>query len=224
LVEAIRIDEDHLQEAVRQELHGEREEVANGTKNLLALAVDVRQGNQRHTLREVRAAEEILVAGGRVAKILIGLQVLDVGLYQRRVLFDLLVGPVFIGDHLDAAAGKKYHIENNVAFNLQATPFCGVLWTRFVQDVNRRRGVFARRRFLFWRCAGDVLIRKASGLQRGALGAWRWVRRAIAEAGARHGAANSFIAARAVSVSRSPSQRRRTKTIDVAGCVRLTIT
>ena len=50
LVEAIRIDEDHLQEAVRQELHGEREEVANGTKNLLALAVDVRQGNQRHTL------------------------------------------------------------------------------------------------------------------------------------------------------------------------------
>src|ERR1700674_5388227 len=99
LVEAIRVDKDHLQEAVRQELHRERKEVADGAEDLLPLAVGVRQGNQRDALREVRAAEEILVAGGGVAKILIGLQVLDVRLNQRGKLLDLLVGPVFVGDH-----------------------------------------------------------------------------------------------------------------------------
>src|SRR5207253_39286 len=109
LVKAIRIDEDHLQEAVRQELHRERKEVADGTEDLPPLAVGVRQGDQRHTLRELGAAEEILVAGGGIAKILIGSQVLDVSLNQRRILLDLLVGPVFVGDHAvdDVAHGPR---------------------------------------------------------------------------------------------------------------------
>src|SRR5580658_4157363 len=35
LVEAVRVNKDHLQEAVRQVLHGKAEEVADGTHNLL---------------------------------------------------------------------------------------------------------------------------------------------------------------------------------------------
>src|SRR5258708_40152428 len=38
LVEAICVDEDHLQEAIRQKLHRERKEVADGAKDLLAFA------------------------------------------------------------------------------------------------------------------------------------------------------------------------------------------
>ena len=83
LVEAVRVDEDHLQEAVRQELHREGKEVADGAENLLSLAVVVRQGNQRDALGEVGAPQEIFVAGGRVAKFLVRLQVLNVCLHQR---------------------------------------------------------------------------------------------------------------------------------------------
>ena len=56
LIEAICVDKDHLQEAVWQELHRERKEVADGAEDLLPLAVGVRQGNQRDAFREVRAA------------------------------------------------------------------------------------------------------------------------------------------------------------------------
>src|SRR5258708_1308065 len=62
LVEAIGVDEDHLQEAVLQELQSERKEVADRAENLLSLAVDVRQGDQVDALREVGAPEEIFVA------------------------------------------------------------------------------------------------------------------------------------------------------------------
>src|SRR5882762_332362 len=121
--------------------------------------------------------------------------------------------------HLDAAVRKEYHIENNVAFYFETTPFRGVLRTRFVQDVNGRRGVFAGRRFLLRRVGHGCLIREAGGLQRAAPGArWR-IRRAITEAGARHRAANSLIAAGAVAVSRPTWQSGRTKTIDVRGFV-----
>src|SRR6267378_5760582 len=127
--------------------------------------------------------------------------------------------------HLNCAVCQEYHFENNVAFNLQTTPFCGVLRTWFVQDVNRRCCAFARRCFLLGRFGSDRLVREAGALQRAALGAAWWRNRcAITEAGARHRAANSFIPAGAVAVSRSSRQRRRAKTIHVGGLVRIALT
>src|SRR3984893_1939379 len=124
--------------------------------------------------------------------------------------------------HLDAAVRQEYHIENHVTFYFQTTPFRGVLRTRFLQDVNSRRGAFAARRFLLRRLGG-CLIREAGGLQRAALGAWRRIRRAVTEPGARHRAADSLVAAGAVAVSRPTRQSGRTKTIDVRGFVRITL-
>src|SRR6266436_2433754 len=108
--------------------------------------------------------------------------------------------------HLHAAVRQKYHLENNVTFNSQSTPFRGVLRTRFFQYVNRRRGTVAGRRFLLRRLGRDRLIREAGVLQCAALAAWRRNRRAVTEAGARHCAANSFIPAGAIAVSRSARQ------------------
>ncbi len=68
-------------------------------ENFLALALAVAQRHQRDTLREVRAAEKIFVAGGHIAQILVGLQVLNVRLHQRRILPYLLVQTVFVRDH-----------------------------------------------------------------------------------------------------------------------------
>src|SRR5467141_3254049 len=45
--------------------------------------------------------------------------------------------------HLNAAVRQEYHLQYNVAFDFQATPFRGVLRMRFFQNVNRRRGAFA---------------------------------------------------------------------------------
>src|SRR3984893_13837820 len=110
--------------------------------------------------------------------------------------------------HLDAAVRQEYHIENHVTFYFQCTPFRGVLRTRLLQDVDSRRGAFGRR-FLLRRLR-DGLIREAGGLQRAALGAWRRIRRAVTEPGARHRAADSFITAGAVAVSSATRQRGRT--------------
>src|SRR6266478_4607950 len=127
--------------------------------------------------------------------------------------------------HLNAAVCQEYHLKNNVTFYLQTTPLCRVLRMRFFQYVNRRRGAFAGRRFLLRRFRGSHrLIREAGGLQRAALGGWWRNRRAIAKAGARYRASNSFGSARAVAVPRSTRQRGRTKTIDVCGFVRITLT
>src|SRR5713226_847851 len=127
--------------------------------------------------------------------------------------------------HLNAAVRQEHHLDNNIPFYFQTTPFRGVLRTWLVQDVNRRRGAFAGRRFFLWRLGRDRLVREAGGLQCAALAAaWRRNRRAVTEAGARHGAANSFVAAGAVAVSRSTRQCGRAKTIDVRGLVRITLT
>src|SRR5882672_6151958 len=42
-VEAVRVNEDHLQETVRQELHRERKEISNRSEDLLSLAFRVAQ-------------------------------------------------------------------------------------------------------------------------------------------------------------------------------------
>src|SRR4029077_21155372 len=126
--------------------------------------------------------------------------------------------------YLHCAVRQEHHLENDVAFNSQATPFRGVLRTRFGQDVNRRRGALAGHRFLSRRLGCDRLIREARSLQRTALpAAWRRVRYAVSEAGARHRAANSFVAAGAVAVPRPARHCRRAKTIDVCGFVRITL-
>src|SRR6266853_2106931 len=49
--------------------------------------------------------------------------------------------------HLNAAVCKEYHLQNNVTFYSQSTPFRGVLRARFFQYVNRRRRAFAADRF-----------------------------------------------------------------------------
>src|ERR1700682_937743 len=131
--------------------------------------------------------------------------------------------PAYDPVHLDAAVRQEHHLDNNVTFYFQTAPFRGVLRMRFFQDINRRRGAFGRR-FLLGRLGRDRLVREAGGLQRAALGAWRRIRRAVTEARARHRAANSFIAAGSVTVSRSTRQCGRTKSIDVSGFVRITLT
>src|SRR5262249_12244875 len=50
LIEAVGIDENHLQESVRQILHGEREEISDGTENLFALAFTFGKGDEAHAL------------------------------------------------------------------------------------------------------------------------------------------------------------------------------
>src|ERR1700674_70968 len=108
--------------------------------------------------------------------------------------------------HLNASVRQEYHLENNVAFNSQSTPFRGVLRTRFFQNVNRGRGAFTVRRSLLGRLGRHRLIRESGGLQRAALAAWRRIRRAVAETSARHRAAYSFVAAGSVAISRSTRQ------------------
>ena len=56
LVEAVGINENHLQEAAGHKFRREREEVADGAENLPPFRVGVGQGDQRHTLRKVCAA------------------------------------------------------------------------------------------------------------------------------------------------------------------------
>src|SRR5467141_4635779 len=125
--------------------------------------------------------------------------------------------------HLDAAVRQEHHLDDNVTFYFQTTPFRGVLRMRFFQDVNRGGGAFGRR-FLLGCLGRDRLIREAGGLQPAALGSWRRIRRAVTQARARHCAATSLIAAGAVAVSRSTRQCGRAKSIDVSGFVRITLT
>src|SRR5262249_27560960 len=98
LVEAVSVDENHLQESVGQILHGERKEVADGTEDPFALIVCVGKGNESNALLKIRAAEEILVAAGYEAEILIRLQILNVSLHERRVILDVVVKTALVGD------------------------------------------------------------------------------------------------------------------------------
>src|SRR5579883_11538 len=80
-VEAVGVEEDHLQEAVGEELHGEAEEISDGHEDLFALAGGFVQGHEVDAFLEVGAAEEVFVAGGNLAQILIGFEVLNVGFH-----------------------------------------------------------------------------------------------------------------------------------------------
>src|ERR1700730_19212851 len=67
LVEAVRVQVDHLQEAVRQKLHGERKHIAEAAKHFMLDAaaglIAVRQRFKVDALGKKRATEEIMVAG-----------------------------------------------------------------------------------------------------------------------------------------------------------------
>src|SRR5713226_9903764 len=91
LVEAVGVDENHLQKAVRQVLHRERKEISNAGENLFALGVGVRQRNQVHALGKIRAAQKVFVAGGHKSKIVVRFLILNVGFDQRRIPADFLV-------------------------------------------------------------------------------------------------------------------------------------
>src|SRR5712691_12568846 len=96
LIEAVGIDKNHLQEAVRQVLHGEGKEISNAGENLFALGVGVGQGNEGHAPGEIGAAQKVFVAGRNKSELLIGFEILDVRLDQRRVLTDFLIQMIFV--------------------------------------------------------------------------------------------------------------------------------
>jgi len=106
LVESIRVDKNHLQEAVGQILHRERKEIADAAENLPAFAVGVRQRDEVYAFAEIRLAEKILVAGRDVAQLGIRPQILDVRLHKRRILADIVVHLVF---GFDDAVGDFFH-------------------------------------------------------------------------------------------------------------------
>ena len=97
-VESIRVDEDHLQESIRQILHREREEVSDRAENFLALAAGVGKRDEAHAPGEIGAPEEILIAARNIAEILIGLEILNIRLNERRVILHGGVEPILVGD------------------------------------------------------------------------------------------------------------------------------
>src|ERR1700676_3808206 len=72
LVEAVRVQVDHLQEAVRQKLHGERQHIAEAAKHFMLDAaaglIAVRQRFKVDALGTKRAAEAISIAGWNGAR------------------------------------------------------------------------------------------------------------------------------------------------------------
>ena len=120
--------------------------------------------------------------------------------------------------NLNAPVCQKYHIDDNVTFNLQAAPFRRVLRTRFFQNVHRRRGAFGARRSFLGRFRGYGLVREAAGLHRAGLLAGRRSCGSIAEACACHRPANSFSASGAVTVAISAREGGGAEAIDI-GCV-----
>src|SRR5712692_7990377 len=84
--------------------------------------------------------------------------------------------------YLNSAVCQEYHFQNNVTFYFQTASFRGVLRTWFIQDVDRRCGSFAGRRFLLGRLSRHCLIRETCALQRSALAAaCRRIRYAVSE-------------------------------------------
>lgn len=98
-VEAIRIDKNHLQEAVGQELHRKAEEVSDRAEYLPAFARRFVQRHQAHTLLEIRASQEIFVTGWHLPQVLVRLQVLNVGFHERGVVAHLRKQPLLVADH-----------------------------------------------------------------------------------------------------------------------------
>ena len=96
LIEAVGIDKDHLQEAIRQILHRERKEISDAGEELLALGIHVGEGNQVYAARKIGASQEILVPRRHKAELPIGSQVLYIGFDQRRELADFLVEMIFV--------------------------------------------------------------------------------------------------------------------------------
>src|SRR5215471_2045347 len=138
-------------------------------------------------------------------------------LAQGRLELDLLRGPGrgFIQSmsqtaddsiYLYVAAGCENHIQDNVTFQLQTTPFRGVLGPRLVQDDNSRV-----RRTLVAFLLGSLghrraLVGKSAGLHRPAatLTAALWGHgRTVAKPGASDGPADALLAAGSVSIARA---------------------
>src|ERR1700730_9588744 len=83
-VKAILIQKDHLQEAARNIFHGE--EALQATEYLVLVAGAMNQQLELDALGQMGAAEKILVGVQRYALLPVWTEILDVGLYQRRVL------------------------------------------------------------------------------------------------------------------------------------------
>ena len=98
-VEAAGVDENHLQETVGQILHCEREEIADSAENLLALAACIGEGDQSNGFGKIRFAQKIFVAGRNAAKLLVRLQILNIGFNERRVFLHPAVHVVLVAHH-----------------------------------------------------------------------------------------------------------------------------
>src|ERR1700733_7649090 len=98
LIETIGVDENHLQEAIGEVLHGEREKIPNASEDLFAFAAGVRQRDQLNALGKLSAAEKIFISGRGEPEILVRSEVLDIGFHQGAILGNLVVQAIFIGD------------------------------------------------------------------------------------------------------------------------------
>src|SRR5271154_3243045 len=98
-VQSTGIDKNHLQKAIGQKLQAEGHEVSDRCKELLAFGTSVAQGDDLHALSEIRAPQEVFVAGRRIAQILVRLEILNVGFDQWRIGLDLRVQLGFVGNH-----------------------------------------------------------------------------------------------------------------------------
>src|SRR5713226_10719102 len=123
---------------------------------------------------------------------------------------------------LNGTVRQKYQIEDHVPLDSQATPFRGVLRTRFVHNVNHgSRGVGGRSSLLRSVCR-DSCIGKSRALHRAMLAsARRRIRYAISKTGAGDRAADALVPSGAISVPGAAGQRRRAQAIDVCGLVRI---
>src|SRR5215469_5034762 len=126
--------------------------------------------------------------------------------------------------YLNAPVREKDHVQNYVAFDFQTAPFRSILRMQFFQNVYRRGGAFVVRRFFLRRFGYYRFIREAA-LMNGAFfrRAWGRIRNSVAETRARHGAANSFGASRAVTIAVSTGQCRRAQAVHVGPVVRITL-
>src|SRR5271157_995690 len=150
-------------------------------------------------------------------------------LTQRRFEFDLLCRShrrlveavpqaAYDSIDLDTPVGQEYHINNDVAFNLQTTPFRGVLWPRFVQYVRSVIRRSACHRLLLRRFRGRRRdIAESSGNYRPLLSTatYGWYGRPISESRACHRSADPFFSSGAIPVAFATRERRRTQTIHV---------
>jgi hypothetical protein len=122
--------------------------------------------------------------------------------------------------HLNRTVCLEDHIEYYIAFESKITPFCGVLRTWLVQNVNHGSGRIAGSRFLLGCIVGHSSVGETAALHYSVLSAaCGRSGHAISKTGTGNRAAYAFTAAGTVSVPITAGQRRRTEPVDIGRLV-----